>query len=217
MFLKKDKFEIKEFNQMRQALRQTERPTERTDAERAEKAPAGEEATASTSNISVAPVALARQVSESLLAHPDKCSSVVSTGSTWDGTLKIEGSVRIDGSLSGEIEARGTVHVSKGAEVDAKVRAAYLVVAGVFHGHAFCGERLEILPTGRVTGELTTKSLVVHEGSFLEGELRMSEAAQSAASTSANGAAKGVNGQARVIAKPVDAPKGAANGAAQAS
>ena len=131
MFLKKDKFEIREFNQMRQALRQTERPTERTDAERAERAPAGEEA-ASTSNISVAPVTLARQVSESLLAHPDKCSSVVSTGSTWDGTLKIEGSVRIDGLLSGEIEARGTFHVSKGAEVDAKVRAAYLVVAGVF-------------------------------------------------------------------------------------
>jgi cytoskeletal protein CcmA (bactofilin family) len=212
MFLNKGKFEMKEFDQMRQALRSNDRNADHADAEKTERAASADDglATAGTSNISVTSAALTRPApAEAAVAHPDKCSSVVSVGSTWDGVLKIDGSVRIDGTLSGEVEARGTVHVSKGAEVDAKVRAAFLVVAGVFHGHAFCGERLEILPTGRVTGELMTKSLVVHEGSFLEGELRMSDeqllaaAAPVAIPSSANGVAKGTNGAANGSARPL--------------
>ena len=199
MFLNKSRFEMKEFDQMRSALR----GNDRTDGDKSATSAEEGAAPAVTSNISITPAAQTRPApSESAAAHPDKCSSVVSTGSTWDGILKIDGSVRIDGTLSGEIEARGTVHVSKGAEVDAKVRAAFLVVAGTYHGQAFCGERLEILPTGRVTGQLTTKSLVVHEGSFLQGELRMSDeqplvTAAAAANGTANGSAKGANGAAR--------------------
>jgi cytoskeletal protein CcmA (bactofilin family) len=189
---------------MRQALRPSERVG---DAERTEKTASAEKPVTPVAMPSgTAEAVVVTPMTESLLAHPDKCSSVVSTGSTWDGTLTIEGSVRIDGSLSGEIEARGTVHVSKGAEVNAKVRAAYLVIAGTFHGEALCGERLEIMPTGHVTGELTTKSLVVHEGSFLEGQLRMTNGPAAKSDAPAKGA-NGVNGATRAFAKPADSAK----------
>lgn len=111
----------------------------------------------------------------------DEQSSVCSQNANWQGTLKIEGSVRVNGQLSGEIEARDTVFVAESARVDAKVRANSVIIAGSFQGQVYCSERLEILPTGRVTGEVTTRSLVVHEGAFAEGQVHMTSEAQAAA------------------------------------
>jgi cytoskeletal protein CcmA (bactofilin family) len=36
-----------------------------------------------------------------------------------------------------------------------------------------CRHRLEILPTGRVTGTITTGAIVIQEGAFVEGRLQM--------------------------------------------
>ena len=105
---------------------------------------------------------------------PEECSSVVSAGSTWQGTLNLDGSVRIDGQLTGDIDARETVHISEGAQVDAKVKAAFVVIAGAFQGQVECSERLELLPTSRTQGELSTKSLMIHEGAFIDGQIHMS-------------------------------------------
>ena len=104
---------------------------------------------------------------------PDGCASVVASGSTWKGTLTVDSSVRVDGQLNGEINAKDTVHIAEGAKVDAKVQAAYVVVAGGFQGQMRCRERLELLPKSRVRGEVTTKLLTVHEGAFIDGHIQM--------------------------------------------
>ena len=104
---------------------------------------------------------------------PENCASVVSLGSTWQGSLKIEGSVRIEGQLSGEIEAQDTVHIAESARVDAKISAAFVVVAGSFQGQMNCTERLELLPKSRTRGDLTAKLLTVHEGAYIDGQLHM--------------------------------------------
>ncbi len=104
---------------------------------------------------------------------PERCPSVVSSGSEWQGTLKVDGSVRIEGRLSGELEAKDTVHVMAGAEVEAKVRAAFVVIAGSFDGQILCTERVELMPTSRTKGEVETKSLTVHEGAYIDGKIHM--------------------------------------------
>ncbi len=179
MFGRKPKDEMKEFEQMRQAFRPSDRAAESGPAsERADTRRDGPEAPAypefqPTTNITLASAGGQRHAAKGTPTPPEKCTSIVSTGSAWQGTLKIEGSVRIDGQLSGEIDARGTVHVSEGAQVNAKVRAAFVIIAGTFQGQVQCSERLEIAPTGRVRAELTTRSLVVHEGAFTEGQIHM--------------------------------------------
>src|SRR5262249_4062430 len=46
---------------------------------------------------------------------PEKCANVIAAGSSWQGSLAIDDSVRIDGRVSGDIEAKGTIHISEGA------------------------------------------------------------------------------------------------------
>jgi cytoskeletal protein CcmA (bactofilin family) len=106
---------------------------------------------------------------------PDKCANVVAAGSRWSGSLTIDDSVRIEGQLSGEVNAKGTVHISDGARVEAKIRAAFVVISGSFKGQVRCTERLELMPKSRVEGELITKVLNVHEGAQLDGNIQMTE------------------------------------------
>src|SRR5437867_13167161 len=53
-------------------------------------------------------------------------TSILGTGSSWSGNLNSEGSVRLDGEVSGEINAAGTVLISEGARVNAKIEAKFV-------------------------------------------------------------------------------------------
>jgi len=171
MFGKKDS--IKEFEQMRQALKPAERFASRADNEN--DAAARDGATAHTTSTAIGvPMPIDGLSSKSLTGNED-CSTVLSGGTAWQGSLKTQGSVRVEGQLAGEIDATDTVFVAEGAQVDAKIRAAFVVLAGQFKGEVNCRERLEIMPTGQVRAELTTKSLVVHEGAFMEGQIHMTD------------------------------------------
>jgi cytoskeletal protein CcmA (bactofilin family) len=112
--------------------------------------------------------------SRNLATPPEKCVNVVAAGAKWKGSLNIADSVRIDGQLSGDVEAKGTIHISEGAQVEAKIRAAYVVICGSFQGEVRCSERLELLPKSKVSGEIVTKVLNVHEGAVVDGSIRMS-------------------------------------------
>jgi cytoskeletal protein CcmA (bactofilin family) len=90
--------------------------------------------------------------------------------------------------MSGEIVAKGTVHIAEGARVDAKIRASFVVVSGSFKGEVRCTERLELLPKSRVEGQLVTKVLNVHEGAVVDGSIQMTaETAPRTRETERNG------------------------------
>ncbi len=108
-------------------------------------------------------------------ASPDDCSSVIGNGSVWQGNFQTDGSVRLDGKVSGEVKAAGTVHITDGAQVNAVVQARFVVVAGSFDGQLYCSERLELLPSSRVKGSITTPQISVGEGAFIDGEIHMVE------------------------------------------
>jgi len=163
---------MEEFEQMRNALKRNDRfsEAENNRTEGIEVANPGSDTPVTVTPLQPQP---ANQASNAMPTGEN--TSIISVGSTWQGTLKIEGSVRVEGQLSGEIEARDTVNVAEGAEVNAKVRAAFVSIAGRFQGEVHCSERLEIMPTGRVNAELLTKSFVVHEGAVLEGQVQMTD------------------------------------------
>ena len=109
---------------------------------------------------------------------PERCTNVVAAGSKWKGNLSVQESVRIEGQLSGDVEAAGTIHIADGAVVEAKLKAAFVVIGGTFKGEVRCLERLELLPKSKVQGDVITKSLNIHEGATLDGTIRMSTTAE---------------------------------------
>jgi cytoskeletal protein CcmA (bactofilin family) len=100
-------------------------------------------------------------------AYLDKASKI-------SGKLFFEGPVRIDGQVDGEISASDAVVIGESAVITAQVKAASVVIAGKVSGDIIAGKRVEIRPTAKVFGNLTTPVLVVHDGALFEGHCAMS-------------------------------------------
>lgn len=98
-----------------------------------------------------------------------------------DGTYRAEESIRVRGTVQGELESKQNILIEEQARVTAKVTAATsIVVSGQVNGQLCCSGRVEIKPTGRVTGEITAGTLIMQEGAFFEGHLKMGEKASNA-------------------------------------
>lgn len=94
-------------------------------------------------------------------------------GSKVSGKLAFEGPARIDGQIDGEINAKDSVVIGESAVVTAQIKAASIVVAGKISGDITASQRIEIRPSAKVLGNLTSPVLVVHEGAVFEGHCAM--------------------------------------------
>ncbi len=103
----------------------------------------------------------------------DSATGVVSANSSWSGTLRSEGSIQIFGTIEGELTAADEIYVAEGATVNAHLRARTIIVAGDMSGTIECTGRLEVMPSGSVSGDVTSPTLVVHEGATVDGDLKM--------------------------------------------
>ena len=103
--------------------------------------------------------------------------SIIGEHTTVDGTFKSDNSIRIRGSVQGEIESQRSILVEDQANVKAKITAETITVAGQVSGQLFCRGRVEIRPSGRVIGEINAGTLIMQEGAFFEGNLKMGERA----------------------------------------
>ena len=108
----------------------------------------------------------------------DDVESTIGEHTFFDGTYRSEESIRIRGTAQGEIECARAVFIEENARVAAKVSASTIMVAGEVSGELNCTGRVEIRPSGRVTGTITAASLVMQEGAFFDGNLRMKQEAE---------------------------------------
>jgi cytoskeletal protein CcmA (bactofilin family) len=105
----------------------------------------------------------------------EEVETVIGNKASFEGTLQCESSLRVKGKVQGEISCTKTLVIEETAEVDAKITVANAFVAGKLDGSIVCEGRLEIVATGRVSGELTAGVLIIQEGAFFEGQLKMKD------------------------------------------
>lgn len=119
-----------------------------------------------------APGPLPQAKADGLGGHAES-RAVLDRGSRVSGKLFFEGPAQIDGNVEGEVTAKDMVVLGETAVVSAQVKAASIVVAGRVNGDLIANKRLEIRPTARVNGNVSTPVLVVQEGAFFEGHCTM--------------------------------------------
>lgn len=99
-------------------------------------------------------------------------------GSKVTGKLVFEGPVRIEGHVDGEITAQDTLTIGEHAVVNAAITGSAVVVHGRVTGDITAKKRLEIRAPGRLFGNISTPTLVIHEGVVFEGQCSMGGEAQ---------------------------------------
>ncbi|MEZ4530445.1 MAG: polymer-forming cytoskeletal protein [Thermomicrobiales bacterium] len=105
----------------------------------------------------------------------DGQTTVLSPNASWKGEIVAEGSMHILGTFEGNIRVRDDLFILDDANVDATIAAGTVTVSGKYSGALNCSTRLEVLPTGRVRGEIYAPALVVHHGAIINGNVRMTQ------------------------------------------
>lgn len=105
-------------------------------------------------------------------AGGDADTSVIAHDATWSGEFRTEGTVHVHGRFEGSIVAKQDVYVAEEADVDATVSAQNVIIAGLVKGSIRCDARFEVLPQGRIFGDIQAPTLVVHEGARITGQFR---------------------------------------------
>jgi cytoskeletal protein CcmA (bactofilin family) len=106
---------------------------------------------------------------------PGPIDSLIGAGTTIEGNITFVGGLRIDGSVKGNVKATGnkpgTLVLSELAKVEGEIDVAHVVINGTVAGPVRAAEYVELLPKARVTGDVAYKSIEVHVGAIVMGQL----------------------------------------------
>ena len=109
-------------------------------------------------------------------AEPGKPASmtlltVVGEHARFEGKFDITDSIQIECEIAGEMNVGGKLVVGEKGVVNANVHTVDAIVMGVYEGNMVATGNVEIAETGRVTGNITTDSLVIAKGGFFNGNI----------------------------------------------
>jgi cytoskeletal protein CcmA (bactofilin family) len=102
-----------------------------------------------------------------------KPETVIGSNTSFIGTLKSDGNIRIDGTVEGDIEILGNLIVGESGRVIATVKAQNVHVSGAVKGEITAIEQLEISPTGKIWGDIVTAALHIEPGGLFRGQSAM--------------------------------------------
>jgi cytoskeletal protein CcmA (bactofilin family) len=101
--------------------------------------------------------------------------TIISHGVKLEGTLTCEGSVRIDGTIQGDVISYGNVTVGEPGEINGQVNGQIIIIGGKVSGEINAKEKLTLESKSNLKGDVFTKILVVEAGAYFDGKSNMGE------------------------------------------
>ena len=102
-----------------------------------------------------------------------KTETRLGEGTRLKGTLRFSKSLTIRGHFEGKIISEGFLLVDEGAEVKADLEVGSVIIGGTVRGNVTAKGRLEMLPSGRVYGNIRAGKLRIADGVVFEGKCEM--------------------------------------------
>lgn len=104
-------------------------------------------------------------------------NSIVGPGTFFRGHIELQGLLRVDGDFSGSIRTDGRVIVGKSGRADCAIEAGTVVIGGLFRGEIVAYEKVVLLASCIVLGNVSAPRLIVADGVLLSGRCRITGSA----------------------------------------
>lgn len=99
-------------------------------------------------------------------------ASIITPGTNMKGEIRCEGNILLNGEFEGVIVSQSEVVVGKSGRVSGEIQAAKLLVSGEFRGN-FTGEVIDIMPYGKVYGDVKVNNIIIEPNAVFEGETKI--------------------------------------------
>jgi cytoskeletal protein CcmA (bactofilin family) len=107
------------------------------------------------------------------ILEQDENFTFLGRGVDFKGVVNFEGTVRIDGRLEGEIHTKGTLVVGECAVIKGIVTAGTLTCGGKIKGNITATERVQLLKSAIIMGDVRTPSISIEDGAHVHGMCEM--------------------------------------------
>ncbi len=101
--------------------------------------------------------------------------TIIGRDTVFKGAVTAKGTLRVDGQFEGELQTSGDLMVGSAALIKANVKAANAVIGGTIHGNLEIGEKMELLPSARIYGDIKVGVLIIGEGAIFKGACEMKQ------------------------------------------
>lgn len=97
--------------------------------------------------------------------------SVIASDLSIEGKIQGSGHIRIAGRFKGDVQVDGDLTVELGAKLNGGVKARKVVIAGELEGNIESAERVEVVNTGVVVGDIKAGNVTVAPGARMRGQV----------------------------------------------
>jgi cytoskeletal protein CcmA (bactofilin family) len=98
-------------------------------------------------------------------------NTIIGPNTSITGGIEAGGFTRIDGSIRGDVTAKGRVVIGEKARMRSNVSGTAITIGGVVYGNVIASESLVILSTALVLGDIITRRIQADEGCLIHGRV----------------------------------------------
>ena len=99
--------------------------------------------------------------------------TITQVGSSFIGTLEFKKPLQINGEFQGEIISNGILLISETANIKANIKVGTVFIGGQVIGNIEASNRVEMLSTAKLTGNIKTPKLKIADGVVFDGNCEM--------------------------------------------
>ncbi|WP_373232489.1 polymer-forming cytoskeletal protein [Cohnella sp.] len=104
---------------------------------------------------------------------PNMTDTLIGEGSLFEGKIKSEAGIRVEGQIIGDIECAGDVTIGENGIARSHIKARSIILAGQVIGNVAATGKLTIKASGKLQGNLSALELSIESGGIFQGASRM--------------------------------------------
>ena len=99
----------------------------------------------------------------------EPAESIIASDITIEGKIEGSGHIRLAGRFKGDVHIQGDLTIDAGAKLTGSVRANTVIISGEIEGNIESAQRVELLDSGVLTGDLKAGTVSFAAGSRMRG------------------------------------------------
>jgi cytoskeletal protein CcmA (bactofilin family) len=104
---------------------------------------------------------------------PNMTDTLIGEGSLFEGKIRSEAGIRVEGQIIGDIDSAGDVTIGENGVARSHIKARNVVLAGQVVGNVSALGKLTIKASGKLHGNLSAAELSIESGGMFQGLSKM--------------------------------------------
>lgn len=104
-----------------------------------------------------------------------KVNTIIGEDAVFTGNLAIKDTIRIDGTINGDVKTDGVLILGSTGTIEGSVEADTVFCGGMVKGNINAGYKVEASSTAKIYGDIKTKLIVIDENAVFQGSCDMSQ------------------------------------------